>query len=49
LSSPGSVCPWRAISRVDDVTQVDPELCDSCGLCYLLCPQNAIKMVPRES
>ncbi len=43
------VCPWRAISRVDDVTQVDPELCDSCGLCYLICPQNAIELVPRES
>ncbi|MFW6437922.1 MAG: FAD-dependent oxidoreductase, partial [Armatimonadota bacterium] len=42
------VCPWRAISRVDDVTQVDPELCDSCGLCYLICPQNAIELVPRE-
>lgn len=42
------VCPWRAISRVDDVTQVDPELCDSCGLCSLICPQNAIEMVPRE-
>ncbi|MGI5819928.1 MAG: FAD-dependent oxidoreductase [Armatimonadota bacterium] len=43
------VCPWRAIARVDDVTQVDPELCDSCGLCYLICPQNAIELVPRES
>ncbi|MGM0493275.1 MAG: FAD-dependent oxidoreductase, partial [Armatimonadota bacterium] len=43
------VCPWRAISRVDDVTQVDPELCDSCGLCYLICAQNAIELVPRES
>jgi len=42
------VCPWRAISRVDDVTQVDPELCDSCGLCYLICPHNAIELVPRE-
>jgi dihydroorotate dehydrogenase subfamily 1 len=42
------VCPWRAIARVEDVTQVDPELCDSCGLCYLICPQNAIELVPRE-
>jgi ferredoxin len=43
------VCPWRAISRIDGVTQVDPELCDSCGLCYLICPQNAIELVPREA
>ncbi len=42
------VCPWRAISRVDDVMTVDPELCDSCGLCALICQQDAIEMVPRE-
>jgi len=42
------VCPWRAISRVDDVTRIDPELCDSCGLCSLICPQNVIALVPRD-
>gem|GEM_PF-149082 len=41
-------CPWRAISRVDDVTQVDPEICDSCGLCVLICTQRAIELVPKS-
>jgi len=41
------VCPWIAIARVDDVTQVDAEKCDSCGLCSLICQQGAIEMIPR--
>ena len=41
-------CPWRAISRVDDVTQVDPEICDSSGLCVLICCQRAIELVPKS-
>ncbi len=42
------ICPWGAISYGDTI-HVDPDLCDGCGLCALICQQRAIEMAPREA
>jgi len=39
-------CRFRALAVVEDEMLVFPELCTSCGGCFLLCPEETIK--PRE-
>jgi len=38
-------CPYLAIERRGKM-EVDPDKCDGCGLCALLCAQGAIEMKP---
>lgn len=39
----------EALAMVDDVAAlVEPDLCTRCGVCYWLCPHDAITMVPAE-
>lgn len=40
------VCPYLAIECYDGYAHVDPELCQSCGLCIQTCPKKLIKRVP---
>lgn len=42
------ICQYNAIVCLNDNVLVFPELCHSCGGCFLLCPQKAISEVPRE-
>ncbi|MBC7286740.1 MAG: FAD-dependent oxidoreductase [Armatimonadetes bacterium] len=42
------ICPWEAI-KLSHVVEVDPDGCDGCGLCAIICQQGAIEMVPRPS
>ena len=37
------ICPFIAISMINDVVTVDPETCTECGTCIKLCPMNAPK------
>ena len=40
-------CPMEAISDRDGVYAVDPERCIGCGACTVVCPTDAITLVPR--
>ena len=43
------ICQFKAIVVIADMTVMTfPELCHSCGGCKKVCPENAIKDVPRE-
>ncbi len=43
------VCAFKAITVIGTTVLVFPELCHSCGACTLLCPENAIHEVTRET
>lgn len=42
------ICQYNAIVLIKGKPLVLPELCHSCGGCYLACPEHAIKEVPRS-
>ncbi|HPU60989.1 MAG TPA: 4Fe-4S dicluster domain-containing protein [Bacillota bacterium] len=35
-------CPFEAISLVEGVVTIDPELCTNCGICVDACPKDAM-------
>ena len=35
-------CPYEACSLEDNIARIDPINCQMCGVCYLVCPTNAI-------
>ncbi len=41
-------CEYKAIAVIEKVPLLFYELCHSCGGCMRVCPQDAIKEVPRE-
>jgi len=43
----GNFCRFGALSVLKDRILVFPELCHSCGGCVLVCPQKAVREVPR--
>ncbi len=43
----GERCPMGAISERDQVWGVDAERCIGCGACTVICPTDAIALVPR--
>ena len=43
----GKFCRFGALSVLKDRVLVFPELCHSCGGCVLVCPQGAVREVPR--
>jgi len=42
------ICQFSAIVCLKDTVLTFPELCHSCGGCFLVCPQGAISERPRE-
>lgn len=42
------VCEFGALVRLKDDITVLPELCHSCGACFVLCPQEAIGEIERQ-
>ena len=43
------ICPFGAISVVNGVAKVDPDLCKACGKCLEVCPKKLISLIPYES
>ncbi len=43
----GKFCRFGALSVLKDRVLIFPELCHSCGGCVLVCPQGAVREVPR--
>lgn len=43
-----NLCQYNALAYLMDQVMVFPELCHSCGGCWLICPGNAIKTQDRE-
>lgn len=43
-----SVCPNKAISRVDNIIKVDEKKCIGCKTCMMACPIGAIDLVPLD-
>ena len=43
------VCAFSAITVIGSTVLVFPELCHSCGACYLLCPEGAIREESRDT
>ncbi|MEE4311368.1 MAG: ATP-binding protein [candidate division KSB1 bacterium] len=44
----GEICEYHAILPIKDHVLVFPELCHSCGGCWLVCPEGAISKKERE-
>ncbi len=44
-----SVCPFDAITMVNDFPVVDPDECVACGTCVSACPKGIIKLVPKNN
>jgi len=44
----GQICAYSAIVCLEEQVLVFPEMCHSCGGCWLVCPQEAISQTPRE-
>ena len=42
------VCQFNALALLGEQVMVFPELCHGCGSCSLICPDEAIREVPRE-
>ncbi|MEC9488976.1 MAG: ATP-binding protein [Halanaerobium sp.] len=42
------ICAFNALGVLKDNILVFPELCHSCGACSYLCPEGAIREVPRQ-
>lgn len=43
------VCPENAITVIDGVSTVDPDVCVSCGACINACPKNIIERIPESA
>jgi len=39
-----NICPYYAISKVEDVIKVNPFLCRGCGMCASICPSGTITL-----
>ncbi len=44
----GEICVYSAIVCLKEQVLVFPEMCHSCGGCWLVCPEQAISQTPRE-
>ena len=44
----GEVCQFSAIVLIGKTVLTFPELCHGCGACSILCPEGAIKEIPRR-
>ncbi len=44
----GQICEYSAIVCLEDQVLVFPEMCHSCGGCWLVCPEDAISQRLRE-
>lgn len=44
----GEICQYNAIAVLKEDVMVFPEICHSCGGCWLVCPEDAITEQPRE-
>ena len=42
------ICMFKALLVLKDNVIVFPELCHNCGGCKLVCPEEAVKEIPRE-
>jgi Na+-translocating ferredoxin:NAD+ oxidoreductase RNF subunit RnfB len=42
-------CQFGALSIPEDVCVVDPKRCIGCGVCAIVCPENALEIVRTES
>lgn len=42
------ICQFKSIVMVAETVLTFPELCHSCGGCFLVCPEDAIHEIPRE-
>jgi len=42
------ICQFKAIAVIGKTVMTFPELCHSCGGCTAVCPEDAIKEIPRE-
>ena len=42
------ICEYNAISIIDGVAVVDPDLCQACGKCLKICPNNVISLIPYQ-
>ena len=49
LGSCSAVCPFDAITMVQGLAVIDPQLCTGCGKCVAACPKSLIEMAPRSS
>lgn len=41
-------CPLEAISSLDSVIRIDPDVCAGCGICAVQCPQDIIHLQLRD-
>jgi len=42
------ICQFKAIAVIGKTIMTFPEICHSCGGCTAVCPEDAIKEIPRE-
>ena len=42
------ICEYNAISIIDGVAVVDPDLCQACGKCLKICPNHVISLIPYQ-
>lgn len=41
-------CEYNAISIIDGVAVINPDLCQACGKCLRVCPNNVITLIPYQ-
>lgn len=49
LGECAAVCPFDAITMVDNFPRVDPEACVGCGTCVRTCPKKVIELIPLKA
>lgn len=49
LGACAKICPYDAISLVNNVAVVDPDKCKTCGKCVNVCPRKLIEITPEKS
>jgi len=49
LGECADVCPFDAITMVDNFPVVDPKLCVGCGTCVRTCPKKIIELIPLKA
>ena len=42
-------CRFGALKRIKDKPQLNPFLCEGCGVCEIVCPKKAIKLLPVQN
>jgi len=43
------VCPFGAITMVDNMPVVDPDTCVGCGTCVEACPKGLMELIPEKA